>query len=75
MSSNTSSTNSEEEALMDYAAEVAVNLANTLSQQVEGEGSCNAPFFGNYIFSVLFFYQLNIYQTLNFSRVLLIISL
>ena len=39
MSSNTSNTNSEEETLIDYAAEVAVNLANTLSEQVEGEGS------------------------------------
>ncbi|KAL4576007.1 hypothetical protein LXL04_012095 [Taraxacum kok-saghyz] len=35
MSSNTSSTNSEEETLIDYAIDVAVNLANTLSQQIE----------------------------------------
>ena len=37
--SSTSSTNSEEEALIDHAVDVAVNLANTLSQQIEGEAS------------------------------------
>ncbi|KAL4557833.1 hypothetical protein LXL04_036027 [Taraxacum kok-saghyz] len=54
--SSTSSTNSEEEALIDYAAEVAVNLANTLSQQVEGEWSnairCTAKERGRFIMPI-----------------------